>query len=807
MLANYCKIAWRNIVRHKGYATINILGLALGMTCCLFILLWVEDERGIDNFHANGANLFTVYQTATANGQVVGDYTTPLRFENGSGPEQFVLDGAREAIPEITHTAYYTTGYELPWGHPETFQVGDKIVKLEGSRAGEDFFSMFSYPLIEGSPSTALKDIGGIAISRKMAKIFFGSPAAALGKTIRFENTRDFKVTVVFEDLPAQSSMHFDYLLTWEAHKTFLRGQWASNDFQTYLQLSPGADVRAVTAKLNRFLQTRWEKNGGIDVRLGLQRFGDRYLHGNFVNGQPVEGRIEYINFFSAVAFFILLIACINFMNLATARSVRRAKEVGLRKVVGSSRGRLVVQFFGESLVFSFLAMLLSVILLQVFLPAFNHFAGKQIAFPWADALFWARMAGILLLTGLVAGSYPALYLSSLKPVRVLKGIFRFTTGAVWFRKGLTVFQFVLSILLLIATIVIVRQMDYAQHSDLGYNRENLVYIRIEGDLSKRDKYLLFKQRAQTMPGIAMVDRSSEAPHAMDFVAGRGAIGWEGMGKDDYIGFKPASVGFDFVRLMNLRIMEGRDFSSLHPSDSTDAFLVNEEAVRQMGMTDPIGKSVSAWAKKGHIIGVLKDYHTHSLREPILPVILDVKEGEYFGVIIVRTQPGRTKQALASLEQVYKDINPSYAFAWQFVDEEYKKLYTSELLVSKLSIFFATLAIGISCLGLLGLVMFSAEQRTKEIGVRKVLGASAGQIVALFSRDSIQLILIAFLIATPLGWYATHVWLEGFAYRVSVPWWVFALAGVASLMIALLTVSYQAVKAAVANPAQSLRTE
>ena len=359
----------------------------------------------------------------------------------------------------------------------------------------------------------------------------------------------------------------------------------------------------------------------------------------------------------------------------------------------------------------------------------------------------------------------------------------------------------------MIATIVIIRQTDYVQNTNLGYNRENLVYIRVEGDLSNMDKYELFKQEALTMPGIAMVDRSSETPHAMNFVADPDAMNWEGKGKNERIGFKPASVGFDFVKLMDLKIVEGRDFSPQNPTDSTDGFLVNEEAVRQMGMKQPLGKWVSAWSKKGHIIGVLKDFHTQSFREPILPVIVDVKEWQDFGVILIRTKPGQTKEAIASLAKVYKDVNPDYAFAWEFVDEQYKQLYNSEMLISRLSVLFASLAIAISCLGLLGLVMFSAEQRTKEIGIRKVLGASIGEILSIFSIDFLRLIALAFLIAGPLAWFAMNAWLKDFAYRIDISWWIFALAGLVSLMIALLTVIYQAIRAATANPVSSLRSE
>jgi ABC-type antimicrobial peptide transport system permease subunit len=804
MLKNYCLIAWRTISRHISQTAINVIGLTLGMTCCLFIYLWVKDEESVDNFNGKNENIYSVYQTVKANGKTEGSYSTPLKVITGQNYPSFLLEDINTAIPQVKHQVFYATGYGLPWGHAETFEFEEKKLKLEGSRAGKDFFKVFGYPLIAGKPETALSNMMGIAISRKMAEAFFGTPQIAMGKTLRYENSKNFVVSAVFENLPPLSSMHFDFLFNWEAQKKLL--EWSSNDFQSYVELAPGANVSATEASINRFLQPRLEKNEGVQIQVGLQRFSDKYLHGNFVNGKPVGGRIEYVRIFSSIAIFILLIACINFMNLATAQSVKRAKEVGLRKVVGSSRGQLVGQFFAESLAFSFISMIISILLLILLLPSFNQFTGKHIELQLTQPAIWASLIMLMLLTGLVAGSYPALYLSSLKPVRILKSVLRFTQGSILFRKGLIVFQFILSIILLVATIVITRQTNYVQNTNLGYNRENLIYSRIEGELVKPDKYLLFKNLASQMPGIEMIDRSSEAPHAMDFVV-TDAVNWEGKEKGADVGFKPASVGFDFLRLMNLKVADGRGFSRAVATDSSDAFMVNEEAVKEMGIKNPIGKWISAWKKKGHIIGILKDYHTHSLREPIKPVILDVKEYEYFGMIIVRAIPGKAKEALSSLEKVYKVINPNYPFAYQFVDEEYKNLYSNEMIISKLSVLFATLAILISCLGLLGLVMFSAEQRTKEIGIRKVLGASISSIIGLFSKDFLKLIVIAFLIAAPIGWYSMNHWLQDFAYKIDITWWTFALAGGVSILITLIIVSYQAIKAAIANPVTSLRSE
>ena len=808
MIKNYLTVAWRHIVRYKGYAAINIIGLALGLVCCLFIWLWVQDERAVDNFHAQGQRLYSVYSTTVSNGRVDGSYNTPAIYDFTAQKTIFLAEDAATVVPGVRDVVFYRKGYVLPWGHPESFQAGEKIIRLNGSRATADFFKVFSFPLIEGKPENALSDISSIAISRKMSIAFFGSPEKAMGRTLRYENRVDFSVTGVFEDIPAQSSLQFEFLLPWKAQGNGLAGlEYSTGDFDTFMELADSADTAAVTAGLNRLIQPRLGQEKGVVVRLGLQRFGDRYLHDTFVNGKPETGRIAYVRLFSGIAVFILLIACINFMNLATARSMGRAKEVGLRKVVGSSRMPLIVQFLCEAMVLAVLSLVASLVIVGLMLPFFNTFTGKQMAMPFARPFFWLFATVLVVVTGAVAGSYPALYLSALKPIRILKGAVRFSAGAIRFRKSLTVFQFVLSIALIIATLVITRQVGYVQHARLGYRRENLIYVRIEGDLIKQRNYLLFKQLASNMPGIDMVDRCTEALQNMDFIVSDSSIQWEGKRSDDHVGIKPASVGWDFVRLMHMDIATGRDFSRNMATDSTDAFLVNEEAVREMGLKDPIGKWVSAWKKKGHIIGVLKDFHTASLREPIMPVLLDVKEYEDFGLIVARTKPGQTKEALASLEKVYKTVNPSYAFSYQFVDEEYKKLYTSELVISRLAVSFAILAIIISCLGLLGLAMLAARQRTREIGIRKVLGASVHQIVGLFSRDFLGLVVVAFLIAAPLAGFAMQRWLADFAYRIDISWWVFALAGFSAAVLALLTVGWQAIQAALANPATSLRTE
>lgn len=792
MIIHNVTIAFRQLIRQKSFSAINISGLALAMTCCLLIFLWIRDERSIDNFHINGQNLYSVYQTYYTKDHIQGGYATP---------DDLVTE-IKQTIPEVQYATSYITGYELPWGHPETFQVDDKIYKLEGSRASSDFFKMFSYKLIEGSPETALNDKFSLAISRKMAILFFGNPQNAIGKSIRFENRTDLFVTAIFENLPSESSFKFDYLLNWEAYQADIWNLRASSNTRTIIQLRPDTNTEALERKIRQFLNIRLPENVNYRIELGLQRFGDGYLYSNFTNGKPSSGRIEYIKIFSGVALFILLIACINFMNLSTAQAIKRAKEIGVRKVLGSSRINLIKQFFGESFLNSILALVLALFLVHLLLPSFNDISGKQMETS-LNLTNWVILLFIPLFTGIIAGSYPAFFLSSMKPVRILKGTYRFAGSAIGFRKGLVVFQFILSIVLLISTFIISRQTNYIQQKNLGYDREQLIYIKLEGELIL--KYQVFKQEVLKQPGIKYVDRSSETPHSMGFGVSE-PINWESKDSDMKVVFNPTSVGYDFIKLMEIEIVEGRDFSQDRKTDST-AFLINQEAVKQMGIIDPIGKWISAWGKKGSIIGIIKDYHTHSLHEPIIPLIVDVKEDLEFGTILIKTETEKVKEVLASLETVYKSINPNYPFMYSFADQEYNRMYRNEEVTTKLSKAFAIIAGIISCLGLFGLTIFSVEQRTKEIGIRKVLGATVGSILSLISKDFLRLILIAFVIGIPIAGFIMSYWLESFAYRIPIGWWIFAFSGILALIIAMLTISFQALKAALANPVNTLRTE
>jgi ABC-type antimicrobial peptide transport system permease subunit len=675
---------------------------------------------------------------------------------------------------------------------------------MNGVYAGEDFFRMFSYPLLQGNAQTALNSPNGIAISRKMAEIFFGNAEKAMGQLVRFENKDELKVTAVFENIPVNSSQHFDFLRIWSdfVKENQWVNNWGNTDPSTFIQLRKDADPIKVEAKIKDFIYRYREKNSASRTELALQRYPEKYLNSNFKNGYIDGGRIEYIRLFSIVAVFILLIACINFMNLATARSVKRSKEVGIRKVVGAARWSLIGQFIGEALLVTFFSIFIAVTLAGILLPAFNALTGKQLILPLSQPVFWIFLSGLLLLTGFVAGSYPALFLSSLKPIRILKGNMKFSWSAIFFRKGLVVFQFTLSIILIVGMIVIYRQMNYIQNKNLGYDRENLIYVPIEGDLVKN--YSLFKEQASNYPGILSVSKMRNSPTVISHH--NGSIEWPGKDPNFSVSFADGVVGYDYVKTMKLTLKEGRDFSKEFGID-TASFILNETAVKKIGFQNPIGQTVSWGNRRGTVIGVIQDFHFNSMHEAIDPLILRLDDNWNWGTILVRVQAGKTQEVIAGLEKICKAVNPKFPFTYQFSDLEFARLYQSEQVVSKLSNLFAFLAIFISCLGLFGLAAFSAEQRKKEIGVRKTLGASVPGITSMLAVNFLKPVGIAMLIAFPVSWSMMNEWLQGFVYKTSIEWWVFMIAGVLSIIIALLTVSYQSIKAALTNPVKSLRTE
>jgi putative ABC transport system permease protein len=790
MIKNYFKIAWRNLWKNKSFSAINISGLALGLTCSILIFLWVKDEYGVDAFHKNSDRIYIVTSREYVDNEINGSYDTP----------GLLGEELKKVMPEVELACNYQG-----WNNFFTFSSGNKKMKQPGSFAGEDFFKIFSYPLLQGTIETALKGPQSIAISKKMATNFFGNPAAAINKTLKFENYRDLKVTAVFDDVTENSSEQFEYLINWEF---FVEREpwvkvWHNSGPTTFLQLRKDADPIRVEAKLKDFIAAYDKEYSELDrLELGLQRYDEKYLHSNFKDGYISGGRIEYVRLFSIVAIFILLIACINFMNLSTARSMKRAKEIGVRKVIGAVRPALMWQFLCEALLFTLFAVFISIVLLVFLLPAFNTLTGKHIGLPFDDYIFWLNMAALTIITGCIAGSYPALLLSSFKPIAVLKSNLKLTPASGWFRKGLVIFQFSLSIIFIVGVIIISRQVNYIQTKNLGYHKNNLIYLPVNGAYATN--FTVFKNEALKIPGITDISIMSQRPVQIENTTG--GVEWEGKMPNTVPNFTQVAVGYDFVKTMQAEIVQGRDFSKDFADSSN--YLINETALKKIGYKNPVGKPLTFWGTKGTIIGVIRDFHFNSLHVPIEPLVIRLMKGDdSWGAALIRTEPGKTQIALEGLEKLNQKLNPEFPFSHQFADEEYAFLYKSEQVVQKLSGYFAFLAIFISCLGLLGLVLFTAEQRTKEIGIRKVLGASVASLFRLLSKDFLILVLIAFVIATPLAWWAMVKWLENFSYRVPISWSVFAIAGISALAIALLTISFQAIKAAIANPVKSLRTE
>lgn len=786
MIKNYLKTAWRNLVNNKAFTAINIAGLALGLTCSLLILLWVQDEYSVDAFHKNNDQLYYVYERDFENGKVVGSYNT----------QGLLADELKANIPQIRYACEIETSTFV------ALEAGNKILKKDGVFAGSDFFTMFSYPLLYRT-QTLLNGITSIAISRKMAEEFFGSAGNAIGKTIRYADKEDLIVTGVFDNVPANSTLQFDFVRTWDAFMS--QNGWAKNwgnrSPSTVIQLQSQANPRNVRAIIKDFLH-RYLPAGESRVELGLQPYQEKYLHESFSNGSPDGGRIEYVHLFSIVAIIVLLIACINFMNLSSARSVRRSREVGVRKVFGATRFVLIVQFAGEALLLTFFAIVIAVILTRLLLPGFNWLSGKQIVFPLQQPFFWLSLLCLLSITSLLAGSYPALFMSSLRPVQVLKNKMRFGSRSIFFRQSLVVFQFTLSIIFIVAMIVIHRQINYIQTKNLGFNRDNLVYIPLEGDLV--EKYNLFKEKSRAIPGILAVSRMRQTPTGYDHH--KGGISWRGKDPNDQEQIADVIVGFDFVKTLQLKLKEGRDFSTKYGTDSTN-FLINESMAKKMGYENPIGKKLSWESEEGTIIGVLYDFHFYSMHKAIDPMVIRLNEKQKYWTALVSIEPGKTKDALAALQKTSKEISPKTPFAYDFADEQYAKLYRNEQLISRLANCFAVIAIFISCLGLFGLAIFSAEQRTKEISVRKVLGASVYNILAMLTANFLKPVVIAILIAIPVSQYVMQRWLNDFAYKINIEWWTFALAGILAILIAVVTITLQAIKAAIANPVTSLRGE
>jgi len=788
MLKNYLKVAIRNLRNHKGYSFVNVFGLAAGLACSFFILLWVQDELGFDSFHEEGDQIYRVMQHATFGGRKSTQDAIP-------GPLDNILD---EQYPEITHSVL------MSWDFNMVVALGDQTFRADGRYFGPDLFKVFTFPLIVGDPATALQNPESIVLSESMAEKYFGfgwrTRNDILGTTFRIENRIDMTLTGVFEDIPANSTLQFEFVLPVEEfnRRNEWVDTWTSNGLRLFVRLQKDSDPVAVSAKIEGLIR---ENNDQWRTELFLQSITDMYLRSDYEDGVLAGGRIEYVRIFLLVALFIILIASINFMNLATARSAQRAREIGVRKSVGATRTLLAGQFLGESILLSLIAFVVAQISVFVLLPSFNALTQKSVSVSLLDPTLWLQFGGIALLTGLLAGSYPALYMSSLNVSGVLRNSLGKNSRDAKIRKGLVVFQFIMSIILIVGTVTVHKQLGYIQSKDLGVDRENVLYMDFEGGV--KEQFGAFKQELIREPGIVSVSAGSQNPLSI----GQNTLNTDFDGKDpgDTTLYNIVSTEIGFVEAMGIEMDQGRVFSEQFGADSSN-YVVNEKAVEAMGMENPIGQRLMLWGVEGTIVGVMKDFHMRSLYQPIDPVIFRLNH-ESTQIMFVRLGEGQTTEGIASLERVFKAFNPEYPFEYRFMDEQFEDTYRSEIVIGTLANFFAFMAVLIACLGLFGLASFTAERRTKEIGIRKVLGASVSNIVFLLSRDFLLLVLGAFAVAAPISYFVMNDWLNDFAFHTDLGIGVLALAGIASVLISGLAVSWQSIRAATANPVSSLRSE
>lgn len=804
MIKNYFKIAWRNLWKNKTFTLLNLAGLSISLAACLVIFFWVSDELNYDTAGANADRVYRVALTLKAKGQP---------------DKQFALTAAPLApvlvkdFPEIEKAARFQTSAALI-GYKNEHFFTDKFLFADST-----FFDVFGFPVLEGNSHSALNGTNSVVITESLAKKYFGnSPAGyrdAIGKTITCNDTILLKITGIAKDIPVTNHFYFDMICSFrvlESENIDNTTNWWNDDFYTYVLLKDPKSAPALSTKITNIMD---KYNGTQNKAMGfeglhfLQPLKSIHLHSDLRNEINPNGSITSLRIFILIAVFLLIVACINYINLTTATSFKRAKEIGIRKVAGAAMQQLIAQFLSESVLITLAALLIAVGLAELTLPLFNDIAGTGIS-------LGAHFSRGLLLSliefaiglGIIAGIYPAFYLSNIRPVKAFKNAVQKKGSLLSLRKSLVVFQFTLSIILIIATIVSVQQLHYMQSHDLGFNKEQLVAIPLRNQAQSLAKETL-KRELEKKAGVAMVTTSSSTPgKTLNNIVTLP----EGVPKDQLQSMSTLVVDYDFINTYKLKIAAGRGFSKDYGTDSS-AFILNETAVREFGWGSPqnaIGKGFE-WGlgKKGKIIGVVKDFHYNSLQQKVVPVVMHIMplNSGWYGYVSVRVETKDVQHTIRSLQDTWKKILPDHPFEYFFVDEDYEKQYKTEQRLGSLSVMFSTLTIFISCLGLFGLVMVAVSQRTKEIGVRKVLGASATGITALLSKDFLKLVVASIIIATPIAWWLMNTWLSDFAYHIQISWWVLFIAGVAAIVIALLTVSFQAIKAAIANPVNSLRTE
>ncbi|WP_332002197.1 ABC transporter permease [Chitinophaga sp.] len=791
MLKNYIKITFRHLWKNKTYNFLNIFGLAIGLACAGVIFLWVEDEVTYDNSHIKKDRIYQVWENWNYGGDIRTFTSTPAPM----------AEAMKTEIPGIMRTCRASEG-----GNNVLFTFGDKKMYASGMYVDASLFNIFTFPFIEGNAANPFPQLYSIVITEKTARKFFGDTRNLIGKTITIDNAQPYVISGVIKDIPENSSIKFEWVAPFEIYfnqNAYLKN-WGANSVDTYVELAPHINVAGINSKLQHFIEAH--SPGAINHAF-LFNMNDWRLHDQFTNGKQSGGRIEYVRLFSLIAWIILFIACINFMNLATARSEKRAKEVGVRKVMGAGKNKLIIQFISEALFMSVLAAALAVLLLFLVLPGFNALVDKHLSIGLDQPMHLIWLLGITVVCGVLAGSYPSLYLSSFNPVFVLKGIKAKTGSAAFIRKGLVIAQFSISIILIICTAIIYQQIQHVKKRNLGLNKDNLISMQVQGTMKQNfDAIKAALLTTGVVQNVALADMFT-------LYGGNNTsdISWEGKPATENILISQREISPEFIRTTGMKIVAGNDFKPVAAANGMDV-LVTESLEQLMGKGSAVGKTIITPITEdsslhSRVAGVVKNYVYGNMYGTPDPVVFYCRSNNASLMYVRMNDDADKETALHEISRVMQQMNPAYPFTYQFVDDQFNAMFTNETLMQQLSRLFATLAIMISCLGLFGLAAYTAERRTKEIGIRKVLGASVSGITRLLSADFLKLVGIASLIAFPVAWYTMDQWLQKFPYRVSIHYWVFLLAGVAAMLIALLTISFQSIKAALMNPVNSLKAE
>lgn len=787
MFKNFFTISHRVLARNRVFSFINITGLAIGMASAALIILWIQNELSFDQFHEKKDRIYEVYNKAEVDGKIECWNSTP----------QVLAPTLSSGYPQIEKAI------RMNWVGAFVFHTGEKHMETQGFITDPEFLTMFDFPMLEGDPKTALSDVHSLVLTEKMAKRMFGNENA-MGKTVRIDSIATFTVTGVMKDLPNNTRFEFQYLVPWNYMKEvhWDRYNWEESSIQTYVLLKPGASEATADASIAKVPQLHSDK---IKNEIFLHPMRKWRLWSNFENGKIVGGRIETVRLFGVIAGFILLIACINYMNMSTARSEKRGKEVGIRKVLGAHKSSLIGQFLAESVFFAFLAGAIALLIVIYAIPWFNKLTYKELFIPYTNPYFWLSATGFMLLTGVIAGSYPAFYLSDFKPIKAIKGHFKISNAVLRPRKVLVVLQFSFAIALIICTIIIYQQIKYVQQRDAGFGKENLAFTFAKGNVLK--DYSLISAELLKTGAITSITRTN-SPITTGWNTD-GSYEWAGKDPNAKMGFTKIHADNDFARTMGLTLLAGRDINiQQYPTDST-AVLLNESAAKLMNFSDPVGQQIKSDEGTWHVVGVVKNFILGMPFERVEPMIIQGPGiHHWFGTVTFRLNSHKTiADNLAKIEGVFKKYNPDYPFECYFADTEYAAKFGDQQRTARLATVFAGLTIFISCLGLFALATYTAESRIKEIGVRKVLGASVIRITTLLSTDFLKLVLISFVIASPVAWWCMHNWLQDYAYRINISWWIFVFTGLLSVMIAILTISYQAIRAATADPVIALRND